>query len=152
MKQTRDYPLFTISRKGERWTDQGHPWIYAAEILDKSEEPPNGALCDAVGEGGKYIGTGFYTFTYKMPVEVGQSGDYFFDSYLAEMENDEMVSYSCGNYYQFIINDPNTTNIEETIALDDKNGEWFDLNGRRLSGKPNSKGVYIHNGRKHIIK
>ncbi len=53
MKQTRDYPLFTISRKGERWTDQGHPWIYAAEILRKSVVPENGALCDAVGEGGK---------------------------------------------------------------------------------------------------
>ena len=61
MKQTRDYPLFTINRKGERWTDTGHPWIYAAEILNKSAEPENGALCDAVGEGGKYIGTGFYS-------------------------------------------------------------------------------------------
>ena len=61
MKQTRDYPRFTVSRKGERWTDQGHPWIYAEEILSKSEEPENGALCDAVGEGGKYIGTGFYS-------------------------------------------------------------------------------------------
>ncbi len=61
MKQTRDYPRFTVSRKGERWTNQGHPWIYAEEILSKSEEPENGALCDAVGEGGKYIGTGFYS-------------------------------------------------------------------------------------------
>ena len=61
MKQTRDYPRFTVSRKGERWTDQGHPWIYAEEIRSKSEEPENGALCDAVGEGGKYIGTGFYS-------------------------------------------------------------------------------------------
>lgn len=61
MKQTRDYPFFTVSRKGERWTDQGHPWIYAAEIKDKSAEPENGALCDAFGEGGKYIGTGFYS-------------------------------------------------------------------------------------------
>ena len=61
MKQTRDYPRFTVSRKGERWTDQGHPWIYSEEILSKSEEPENGALCDAVGEGGKYIGTGFYS-------------------------------------------------------------------------------------------
>ena len=61
MKQTRDYPLFTVSRKGERWTDTGHPWIYAAEIVQKSREPENGALCDAVGEGSKYIGTGFYS-------------------------------------------------------------------------------------------
>jgi hypothetical protein len=25
---------------------------------------------------------------------------------------------------------------------------WTDLNGRKLSGKPNQKGVYIHNGKK----
>ena len=26
--------------------------------------------------------------------------------------------------------------------------EWYDLNGRRLSGEPNTKGVYIHKGKK----
>ena len=31
-------------------------------------------------------------------------------------------------------------------------GNWFDLNGRKLSGMPTSKGVYIHNGKKHLIK
>ena len=31
-------------------------------------------------------------------------------------------------------------------------GAWFDLNGRRLSGKPTAKGLYIHNGRKVVIK
>lgn len=30
--------------------------------------------------------------------------------------------------------------------------EWFDLNGRRLSGKPAAKGVYILNGKKQLIK
>ena len=29
---------------------------------------------------------------------------------------------------------------------------WFDLDGRRLSGKPGSKGIYIHNGRKEVLK
>ena len=31
-------------------------------------------------------------------------------------------------------------------------GDWFDLNGRRLSGKPAKKGLYINNGKKVIIK
>ena len=31
-------------------------------------------------------------------------------------------------------------------------GEWFDLNGRRLQGKPTTKGIYIHNGRKEVLK
>ena len=29
---------------------------------------------------------------------------------------------------------------------------WYDLSGRRLSGKPVSKGVYIQNGKKVVIK
>jgi len=61
MKQTRDYPLFTVTKKGTRWVEGGHPWIYAGEILSQSAEPENGALCDAVSEGGKYLGTGLYS-------------------------------------------------------------------------------------------
>ena len=61
MKQTRDYPLFTVTKKGTRWVEGGHPWIYAEEILDKSTEPENGALADAVSESGKYLGTGHYS-------------------------------------------------------------------------------------------
>ena len=29
---------------------------------------------------------------------------------------------------------------------------WYDLNGRRLSGKPTQKGIYVNNGRKVVIK
>ena len=61
MKQMREYPLFTISKKGVRWIGQGHPWIYAEEILSRSAEPENGALCDAVSESGSWLGTGFYS-------------------------------------------------------------------------------------------
>ena len=61
MKQAREYPLFTITKKGARWVGEGHPWIYAEEILAKSEEPENGALCDAVSESGSWLGTGFYS-------------------------------------------------------------------------------------------
>ena len=61
MKQAREYPLFTITKKGARWVGEGHPWIYAEEILSKSEEPENGALCDAVSESGSWLGAGFYS-------------------------------------------------------------------------------------------
>ena len=30
--------------------------------------------------------------------------------------------------------------------------EWYTLDGRELSGKPAQKGVYIHNGRKEVVK
>ena len=29
---------------------------------------------------------------------------------------------------------------------------WYDLSGRKLDGKPNAKGIYIHNGHKVAIK
>ena len=61
MKQTREYPIFTVTKKGTRWVEGGHPWIYAEEILSKSAEPENGALADAVNENGKYLGTGLYS-------------------------------------------------------------------------------------------
>ena len=61
MKTERDYPRFTVTRKGCAWAAQGHPWIYAQEIMSKSAEPENGSLADAVSENGRYIGTGLYS-------------------------------------------------------------------------------------------
>ena len=29
---------------------------------------------------------------------------------------------------------------------------WYDLQGRRLNGTPQRKGIYIHNGKKTVIK
>lgn len=31
-------------------------------------------------------------------------------------------------------------------------GAWFDLNGRRLSGNPTARGIYIKDGRKVVVK
>lgn len=58
MKTERNYPRFTVTAKGTRWVEQGHPWIYAEEIVD-APDCENGALADAVSEKGKYLGTGF---------------------------------------------------------------------------------------------
>lgn len=33
MKIQRDYPRVIVSRKGLRWTEQGHPWIYESDIV-----------------------------------------------------------------------------------------------------------------------
>lgn len=31
-------------------------------------------------------------------------------------------------------------------------GAWYSLDGRKLQGKPTTKGMYIHNGRKEVVK
>jgi len=59
MKMERQFPRFTVTGKGTRWVEQGHPWIYAAEIISEEGQCENGALADAVSEKGKYLGTGF---------------------------------------------------------------------------------------------
>lgn len=39
------------------------------------------------------------------------------------------------------------------VPADEIYGEgWYDLGGRKLSGKPDQRGVYIHNGEKVIVK
>lgn len=56
-----------------------------------------------------------------------------------------------------VVRDNTSTGIEEV-----KNGEvrsekcdgdaWFTIDGRQLSGEPSQRGVYIRQGRKHVIK
>lgn len=59
MKAERGLPRFIITPKGTRWVEQGHPWIYADEVIREEGGCENGALADAVSEKGKYLGTGF---------------------------------------------------------------------------------------------
>ena len=59
MKAERAFPRFIITQKGTRWVEQGHPWIYADEVIREEGICENGALVDAVSEKGKYLGTGF---------------------------------------------------------------------------------------------
>ena len=58
MKEGRGFPVCRVTAKGTRWVENGHPWIYEAEVTD-CEECENGALVDAVSEKGRYLGTGF---------------------------------------------------------------------------------------------
>ena len=59
MKAERNFPRFIITTKGTKWVEQGHPWIYAAEVIRVEGDWENGGLADAVSEKGKYLGTGF---------------------------------------------------------------------------------------------
>ena len=42
------------------------------------------------------------------------------------------------------------------VSMEDGRGQkedvWYDLNGRKLDGKPTQKGVYIYKGKKVVIK
>ena len=70
MKAERNFPRCIITTKGTRWVEQGHPWIYEAEILREEGECENGSLVDAVSEKGKYLGTGFLSRQSKIRVRL----------------------------------------------------------------------------------
>ena len=56
----------------------------------------------------------------------------------------------------FVMNlgDDETTGITTTNDANytNKTDAWYDLLGRRLSGKPTTRGIYINNGKKVVIK
>ena len=56
----------------------------------------------------------------------------------------------------FVMNlgDDETTGITTTNDANytNKTDAWYDLQGRRVSGKPTAKGIYINNGKKVVIK
>ena len=42
-------------------------------------------------------------------------------------------------------------NLNVNDNLNDNEATWYDLNGRKLNGKPAQKGIYIKNGRKVVV-
>ena len=60
-----------ITKKGSRWVEDGHPWVYEGEVLKTVPDlVPDGALTDVVTEGGKYLGTGFFNSKSKIRVRI----------------------------------------------------------------------------------
>ena len=51
-----------------------------------------------------------------------------------------------------LVFDDETTKIANTNITNITNGNWYDLNGRKLDKMPTKKGVYLFNGRKVVVK
>ena len=75
-----------------------------------------------------------------------------------------MTLNACRAYFQlddgqqareFVVNfgDEMATSVltAQCLMLDEADA-WYSLDGRKLSKKPTAKGLYIHNGRKIVIK
>ena len=59
--------------------------------------------------------------------------------------------YKNGQFFEiqyFVWGDPNAV---QSVKADDGTAPWYDLSGRRLSTPP-TKGIYIHKGRKIVVK
>ena len=61
------------------------------------------------------------------------------------------------NASEFVVNfDGETTSLNEELRMKNEEfapaAEWYTINGVKLYGKPTQKGLYIHNGRKVVVK
>ena len=46
-----------------------------------------------------------------------------------------------------------TTSMEDVRwQTEEGSGDWYSMDGRKLDGKPTKKGLYIHNGKKEVVK
>ncbi len=70
MKSNRPYPSVTLTRKGQRFLESGHVWVYAEEITASDSPIENGSLVDVLSDKGRYLGTGFYSEHSKIRVRL----------------------------------------------------------------------------------
>lgn len=70
MRAERDFPKVVITKKGVRWVEEGHPWVYEGEVLSVTPDAKDGGVADVVSEGGKYLGSGFYNSKSKIRVRL----------------------------------------------------------------------------------
>jgi len=71
MKQTRNFPSVTVTKKAQMSLESGHPWVYDTEIAKIPGEPiENGSLVDVLSEKGRFLGTGLWSEKSKIRVRV----------------------------------------------------------------------------------
>ena len=62
------------------------------------------------------------------------------------------MAFKNGNYYGDNVTYGNATGISVIKANAQTDESWYTISGTRLSGKPTQKGVYIHQGKKAVVK
>lgn len=62
------------------------------------------------------------------------------------------MAFKNGNYYGDNVTYGNATGISVVKANAQTDESWYTIGGTHLSGKPTQKGVYIHQGKKVVVK
>ena len=83
-------------------------------------------------------------------LEAGAIGAY--KAYLS-LPTDELNLTSGAPSFTWVYGDGSTTTIDNgELRIENSTDAWHTLDGRRLSGKPTQRGIYINNGKKIVIK
>jgi len=113
-------------------------------------EAPTGDYTGNDLKGGNTVQAGYDAYT--LAAENNTIGFYKFNGTLnASKAHLEIPQGSTSGVREFIGLDGDATRLkEERINNKEIKSEWYTLDGRRLSGKPTAKGIYIVKGRKVI--
>ena len=103
-------------------------------------------------KGGTSVASGYDAYTLSRgSAGTGAVGFYKFSGSLDGNKAHLEIPTSAGTR-SFIGFGDGTTAIEAPALAEDEAAEWYSLDGRRLSGKPARRGIYVKNGQKYIIK
>lgn len=84
MKQERQYTRLIITKKAQISVENGHPWIFADEIVEQQPSEAiieNGSLVDVYTLKGKFVGTGIFSEMSKIRVRlISKNANDKFDS------------------------------------------------------------------------
>ncbi|MBP3466585.1 MAG: hypothetical protein J6K01_03115 [Paludibacteraceae bacterium] len=110
----------------------------------------NGGEQELVTAGSTDFGTVLYSLdgeTYSEEIPKGTDAGTYTVYYKVDTDN----YYYAPQVVEVVIE--TATSIEDAKADKSTNSNvWYDLNGRRLAGKPSARGIYINNGEKVLIK
>lgn len=70
-----------------------------------------------------------------------------------QMKKDDFDTWATSHApLRFVFQDSDDATHIEGITPADSNSDWYTLSGVRLQGKPTTKGLYIRNGKKYVVK
>ena len=133
---------FTID-KGQSVVDVTMP-----ESLIEYDGNPHGATVVLVVGDGNMTVTYMNTATGQASTEAPtQAGNYIVVVMVTETEFYYGLEESYGPYEIY----ETETAVKELIVVDEENAAWYTIDGRRVVA-PTAPGIYIHNGKKYIVK
>ena len=126
----------------------------AASITLTAAATTSSDFSDNVLKGGTTVTDGYVAYTLSCGGEgSGTLGFYKYSGATLDGSKAHLEIPSSSPARGFIgFGDDNTTAIELPALADDEAAEWYSLDGRRLSGKPARKGIYVKDGQKVVIK
>jgi hypothetical protein len=126
--------------------------VFNSVTIDKT-------IHDITFTGGKFVGTyESQTFTEENTsiLLVGEGNTLYYPqqgaSIGAQRAYFQIGSNSNIRAFNLNFGDEDVTAISPSPVPSQNGDEWYDLSGRKLSGKPTTKGLYINNGKKVVIK